>query len=471
MRPRAPSLENAKAAVDRAVQEQRRPLLPEEKSRPALPVLAYLDEGGTRAVWRAVSDIRRLEPSLFNRFLGERTLFGLVVDQLEAADRVPSWLEFCDGLERAASEQARWIVLVPLANLLPPAPYLYLAEDAGLRRSDQERHHSFRAQSAEEASLEFDIFDHLGDRITGRYRWSHGNDQEELDTRRTADLLLIEPGTEALAVSVARTRSRLALAMWTLMKPPEHFEMWPSICQWVPQPQSHYEIEHKLYEQGEWLPKQQVRGRTVTELAPYELATDTAALVAPFEAMSLATERRCARALLSAAWSLYLAEFSSSELERTDQLLHVYAAIEALCDRGDDGTSSEQPRRFRIVGRRRRTNRGPENRWGRLTERLGVWKKMHLYAQDELVEVRRVTRNLRNLRAHSADVVLANLGYPATATTWASGRSPSGDELALARAAATAPVLAQVVHDAAAQLVRGAIEHGWDDGWYEDHFA
>jgi hypothetical protein len=80
--------------------------------------------------------------------------------------------------------------------------------------------------------------------------------------------------------------------------------------------------------------KNRVLGRTVSEYGPYELPADEELLRAPFAALALAEERRSARALLSAAHSLYLGDREPNDLERTDRVLHIYAAIEALCDPG-----------------------------------------------------------------------------------------------------------------------------------------
>jgi hypothetical protein len=115
----------------------------------------------------------------------------------------------------------------------------------------------------------------------------------------------------------------------------------------------------------------------------------------------------------------------------------------------------------------------PRNRWGRVTERYGIWRELRgVYGQRELNEAQRLTRDLRNLAAHSADAVLANLGYPTSATRPMGGsRVVSGEELALARAATALPVLAGAVHETTVRLLRGAIANSWEDAWYDAQFA
>jgi hypothetical protein len=113
------------------------------------------------------------------------------------------------------------------------------------------------------------------------------------------------------------------------------------------------------------------------------------------------------------------------------------------------------------------------NRWGRLTDRLELWRDLQrFYTQADLSEVRRVTRDWRNVAEHTADAALANLGYPGSASVPLSGgRVASGEDLALSRAAASLPVFATVIHNATLALLRGAIEHDWSDAWWEEQFA
>lgn len=470
---RTPSLAPLHAAITRAAAEQKRPPATGEE-RPWLPVQAYVDERGMRDVWRAVGDLASLEPQLFNRFLGERTLADLIVETLAEVDNVPSWRELCEALERIANDQDRWLVSVPIANLMPPASYVELGPRAGLGLATQER--DWSPVGGNPPLDPFAPHRHLGDRLSLGARWrreTFDGEETRVDTRRTCAIFIVEEGTREMALSVARTRARYALATWCLLKPPEEHELWPSFAEWLPQPYLHDAIDHKLFEQGEWMQKQRVHGRTITEYGLYELPADEVVLRAPFDAMEFAPERRCARALLSAAWSLYLAEREPNDLERTDRLLHIHAAIDAL---SDPSGAERRPRPTllrRLFGRVEREKPTQENRWGRLTERYGIWRQMrNVYRQDELIAAQRLTLDLRNIGAHGADASLANLGYPAAAIReLRGGRVRTGEELALARAAASLPMITTAAHDAAVRLLRGALEHGWDDAWYEAQFA
>jgi hypothetical protein len=466
---RDPTLDRLKAVVDTARGEQRRPLKPGEESRPLYPLQAYVDEGGMREVWKTISNLRQRERTLADRFLNDHNLANLVIEQVVDLDHVPTWRELCAALAQAEDDRSEWLVSVPLANLMPPAPYVELDAQAGMGLASQERVWSRAGGDPMDPRA---IFNHLGDRVSIFPRWrpadAYGG---PLDTRRTGALFLVERGTWEIALSVARTRARYALAVWCLLRPPEARELWPTLAEWVPQPYLHDAIDHKLYEPQQWIGKARVRGRMVTEYRPYELPDDDELLRAPFKALAYAEQRRSARCLLAAAHSLYVAGRQPSDLERTDRLLHIYAAIEALCDSGPTPQRS-RGRLGRLLRSLRREYTERANRWGRVTERYGIWRELRgVYAQRELNEAQRLTRDLRNLAAHSADAVLVNLGYPTGTTRRMGGsRVVSGEDLALARAATALPVIAGGVHAATVRLLRGAMANEWNDAWYDAQF-
>jgi hypothetical protein len=468
MRQREPRLDKLKAAIDKARAEQRRPLEPGEESRPLYPLQAYLDEAGMREVWKVVGALRERERPLANRFLGEVSLGDLIIDLVGDLDHVPTWRELCELLEQTADAQREWIVAIPLANLIPPSGYVELASRARLGLADQNRNWT---RSGPDPIDPFAI-SRFGDRLSISPRWSPEPDGSRIDTRRTAALFLVEEGTREVALNVARTRARYALAVWCLLRPPPWQELWPTLAEWVPRPFLHGAIDHKQYEAGQRMPKNRVLGRTVSEYGPYELPADDELLRAPFAALALVEQRRSARALLSATHSLYLADREPNDLERTDRLLHIYAAIEALCDPGQTPTQppSLVARLWRWL-RRSRPER--DNRWGRVTERYDVWKQLRAsYSQREIRDAQRLARDLRNLAAHSAHAVLANLGFTATATRALGGaRVVTGEELGLARAATALPVVRSAVHETATRLWRGALENGFDDVWWDAQFA
>lgn len=466
---REPRLDKLKAAVDAARVEQRRPLEPGEESRPLYPLPAYVDAAGVRQVWKTVANLRQRERTLSNRFLSDHSLADLIIEKVVAVEHTPGWDELCSLLKQAADEQAEWIVAIPVANLTPPAGYVALADRVGIGRADQDRDWDRDGDSPLDP---FAIFNHLGDRLSIDARWRREQDDSRVDTRRTGALFFVEGGTSEIAVNVARTRARYALAVWCLLRRPRWPELWPSLAEWLPQPYLHDAIDHKPYEEGVWMRKERVIGRFVSEYAPYELPADDELLRAPFVALERAETSRCARALLGAAHSLYLAEREPSDLERTDRVLHLYAAIEALCE-PSLGAGAPVGWMQRFLRHFRRSQPERENRWGRVTERYGVWRELRdVYAQSELTDAQRLTRDLRNLAAHSADAVLANLGFPTSVTRPIGGtRVVTGEDLALARAATALPVLRTAVRETTARLVAGAIENGWGEAWYESQFA
>ena len=171
--------------------------------------------------------------------------------------------------------------------------------------------------------------------------------------------------------------------------------------------------------------------------------------------MERASENRLpARAVLSAAWSLYLAERQPQDLERTDRVVHLSAAIDALCDLGEGPT------------------REGEARWAVLSERLGVWDEIQpSYSAQEIEEAKSLVRDLRNVTVHGSDDILVNLGYPPEMIRLLPGiRKRSGEELSLAQTAAIYPVIATAVKLAARRVAQQGIETGWDDAAFRGSF-
>lgn len=148
----------------------------------------------------------------------------------------------------------------------------------------------------------------------------------------TASLLLVEDEIEELAVNLAETRARLAVAMWCLLSPPrlphDPRQPWPSVGGWTPAEHIEFGIQRKLYEPGRGFGRAQRRGNRITlHDVPYRLTRSASYLYAPLVAMEKAVGgNQCALALLSGARSLYLAQRGPSDLERTERVLHVWRA-------------------------------------------------------------------------------------------------------------------------------------------------
>jgi hypothetical protein len=443
-----PDLRNLNHAVSRAVALQRRA---DGVLREILPLTEYLDAAGEKAVWRVVATLREKDTALYNRFVGERFLRDVIVDIVVDHGGPIDFPELVIELARRADGAHDWLIAVPLANLLPPRGYVLIEQGAvALGMSVQEPDWD---RNEDRPVDRLQMFRDLGDSLDAGIRWDQGDGTRgPLDTRMTAKLFFVQSGTETAAWSVAMTRTRLALALWCLLHRPTWREMWPTLGDWVPRPCVQYEIHRKLFQPGRWPSDGVARGRSQVEFGLYELPDDVATIATPFEVMRLAPDRFSARAAASAAWSLYLAERQPNDLELTDELVHLRAAIEAICDTGD-GTAASA-----------------DVRWARITERWGVWREMRaFYGQGELEDAKHLARDLRNIAQHGSDDVLVNLGYPPKRIRSLAGdRKLTGEQLGLARAAATVPVLRQAVRDVATRLVAEGRANGWDDEWFRN---
>lgn len=281
-----PDLRSLNAAVERAKAARRR-LQPGDQ---ILPLVEYLDQPGERATWRAVGQLRQHEPALYNRFLGERYLRDLVVGIAEDQGVPIDFSTLVQDLQRSADAAGEWLIAVPLANLLVPGGYLCIEEDvAALKMSVQDPDWKLRG-NADPANDPFALFHDLKDKLDEGVRW-HREDHPHtgrLDTRMTAKLLIVQQGTETAALSVAMTKTRLALAIWCLLDPPDPMKLWPSTGDWQPRPYIHDNVVYKLYEPGQWIGSAQTRGRRSYHLGEYTVTDDPDKLKAPFEMMRLA---------------------------------------------------------------------------------------------------------------------------------------------------------------------------------------
>jgi hypothetical protein len=451
----SPSLKNLKAAMDRAAAAEKATL---EAARdqgddvPWFPQAAYLDERGSKEMWRLVSQVNARERALYNRFSDAHEL-GDHILEIVAELPAPSWQQLVTALEKIAAENPQWLVEVPLANLIPPRPYIALALDAGLGIAEQDENWSPITGNPPYSAGE--PFRHLGDRIPTSARWRREADDQRIDTRRTAALLLIENGTEGVALKVATARARYAIATWTLLAAPERGEPWPTVGDWAPRPFLHYELDRKPYEKDVWMQKERVRGRRVSVYEDvYVLPNDSRILEAPFQAMALAGTSRSARAVLSGAWSLYLADREPNEIGSSDRLLHIYAALEALSEH----LYAPSPSRVQRIWRIKRSPRS-ESKWAHALDRQKIWNEVsQFYSPRERRDARNVAKALRNLAAHSADAAAANLGYQIPG---------SAHDVALAQASTSLPLLRECALRLARRGWEVALESQFDDASYE----
>lgn len=403
-----PDLRSLNAAVERA-QDKRHHLQPGDQ---ILPLEEYLDERGERATWRVVGQLRQHEPALYNRFLGERYLRDTVVDitaRHDAAIDFPTLVRELHGRADAAGE---WLIAVPLANFLVPGRYLCIEEGvAALKMSVQDPDWKPWENSDPEDDP-FALFHDLKDKLEAGVRWNREDHPHtgRLDTRMTAKLFIVQQGIETAALSVAMTKARLALAIWCLLDHPDPMTLWPATGEWQPRPYIRDNVVYKLYEPDEWMGSARTRGRQSYQFGEYTVTDNPVKLKGPFEMMRLAETMVAPRAVASAAWALHLAERDPVDQERTDAVVHLRSAIEAICDTGSGPTGDT------------------ERRWARITERFGVWKEMSgVYGQRELKEAKQLARDLRNITQHRSDDILVNLGYPPEAIRpMQDGRSLTG---------------------------------------------
>lgn len=454
---KVPDLQALSAAITRAKRDRDRPFEPGEESRPVLPLVAYIDERGVRGVWGAVSEIRRHREDLYNEFVSERDLFDQIVDVVAEAEEPLDFAGLGTGIDARLAEPARWLVAVPLANFMVPGGYLRIEEDvAVLESSVQDPEWTPHGHSDPERDP-FAMFHDLKDRLDGGVRWEReGGHRGALDTRMTAKLFVIESGTERSALARATTRARLALAVWCLLDPPGDKTLWPSLGEWLPRPYVEAGVVHKPYEPGKWTGTTVPSGRITTQYNEYTVTDKPERLAAPFVMMRQADTLLAPRAVLSAAWQLLIADRQPGGIQRTDELVHLHTAIDALCDIGlgpDDHDT--------------------QKRWNVVTQRFGVWEELKdVYRPEELDQAQRLGRDVRDVTEHGSDDVLVNLGYPKGARRQVQGkRELTGEQLSLARASFTLPVLRHGVRSVARRLAVDGIENGWDDSRFKGFFT
>jgi hypothetical protein len=171
--------------------------------------------------------------------------------------------------------------------------------------------------------------------------------------------------------------------------------------------------------------------------------------------MAAAADRRCARALLSASWSLYVSDRLPNELEVTERLIALVTAVMSLCDPGEPADDDV------VFGR-----------WIRAADRLGVWESAGQHVTKARVRALHARlRDVRNIATHGADAVLVNLGYPAgDVRTMRGPRQVQGSELALAVIDSAWGPLAYAVGQVVRHLWHEALDSGFDDETFERNF-
>jgi hypothetical protein len=457
----APGIGDLKAAVDAAVVASRTPPTPDATSWPATLPRAHLRREDWFRVWDVVRYLRREQRDTYNAFVQERTVADFIVDYLTDAPKDVTIDDVVADLRARVAREKSWLVEMPIMNLRPPREAVALGEHAMLVRTDWTRRAGPRFGSYLQDV--WAVTRHLRDELTPRDRWLRASLAREvdLDTRKTASLLLVEEGTEEVAISLAESRARLAVAMWCLLTPPRSRytpnPLWPTVGRWTPAAHVEFGLQRKLYEPGDGFRRGRARrrGNWTTSHGEYRLTRSDAYLNAPFVAMTRARRGNdCALALLSAARSLYLAERVPNGLDRTERVMFAWRAKEALSHRRGQGKSSE--------------------RWQRLVANLRLRSELQArgYEANEIDDAFELVESLRDLTTHLADDVLVNLGYPEQVSTHLTrGRVLDADSLSLARVAADWPVILETVRLAARRLAKGALRNAWSEKWFHSRFA
>jgi hypothetical protein len=171
--------------------------------------------------------------------------------------------------------------------------------------------------------------------------------------------------------------------------------------------------------------------------------------------MSLAAERRSARALLSASWSLYVSDRRPNELEVTERLIALVTAVMSLCDPGEPVSDDE------VFGRSMA-----------VTDKLGVWDSEGLHlSRERISSLHARLRDVRNIATHGSDAVVVNLGYPAAVLrTMRGARQVEGSDLALAVIDSAWGPLAYAAGQVVRHLWADALDSRFDDEAFDRNF-
>jgi hypothetical protein len=456
-------LKALKAAVDAAVKATRTP--PEEgmASWPFTLPQEHFSEKDWRLLWNVVREIRTTHANVYRKFLYEQTIADLVVDYVKGTPTTPTLGEIVRSLQNHAKERSEWLVEVPVAHLQLPKEIVPIAKRAILVRSDQSRE---RIRIGSHLKDIWGVGRYLLDEIGISSRWdrSVARGEDIIDRRNFASFLIVEEGTEEVAVALAETRARLAVAFWCLLSPPRFIPsktrpVWPTVGGWSPAPHRNHSLRRKPYAPNPPFGRStgSVRGSYVVEYGPYLLTRSKAYLEAPFAAMDAAQRGNdAALSILSAARSLYLAKKHPSELERTERLLYVWRAKEALSHQGRTGKMTA------------------EERWVRLLVNLRIRTALggRGYSRSEIDEAFELSKSLRDLTTHFPEDVLVNLSFPIGRKVSLKGARVLGsDSLGLTSVMRDWPVMLAAVQEAARRLAKAAIRDGWSERRFHARFS
>jgi len=411
-----------------------------------------MEESEWELVWEAVRALRRGHPRVFIQFQ-ETTLANLVIDELLEFESAPTLEELAERLRQIAESEGPWFVSTPLSNIVVPEPAIQLADDVVLWRAVLGTEWmGERFGGGEDDNSEFTVHDFLGDRLPRVTRWLRSAETERIDTGVGGQLLTIEDGTGVLALARARAKAQYALAVWSILAPPEEWKLLPDLGIWVQQPSIQLGQRFKLREHEKWIPRERVKGNSIRFWGDYE-APSADVLRTPFEAIDN-LELRCSQALLSAA----LARSQASRASRfllSERVRSIHVAIECLCER-EPGAG------------------GAYDRWEIVADRFGVWGELEKrgYDPQDALDVQERLKNARNVATHGADAALIDLGYPEARQRKMQGKNryALGQDLAIAAVQADLAPLIYAVGHVVKELFLLMSNNNWDGTLFEAQF-
>lgn len=432
----------------------------------------YLADGGWAALVVVVRAVQADRPALNASVASEDELGSLVLEALETD------IEDRDGFKdihalglaverRIADEPQRWVE-VPIANLQAPSRLVVLDHKDGKPRAllvPTVRSFADPAQRDRADAIERDLRAATGRPLRLRPRFTTGpsdatdspaGDQTRklgTDSRVGAVLFQSHPGPVRLARQRALTDARFAVALWCLANPPDEqadgFALWPSVADWQPLP--YFSVDAPTVS-TEADPRRSPRSDGGEyEYAEYVLPDEDVALQQPWRAFRAAPGHRPARALLSAAWALYVALHIPAHLQLPDRIVHLLAARNALCT-PPKGVKGSADSRWKAVTRRLRL-------YDRLSKEMDVTDAGLI---EDRVEV------VRNLAVHAGASYAMVAGGPVD-STWL--RGIRRDQLVPAATRADTALAATAIVRVASGLLAAADAAGYADSAYERHFV
>lgn len=443
-------LEHLKDAVDRAQAEECR--APREGERKyVLPLTEHLTDDDWHRLWRVVRALRREHPNVFIRF-AEATLAGLLVDEIAEYMDTPALEDLASRLRGIAESEGPWLVSTPINNIITRDAAVQLAEEAVLWRATLGTEWMDEPFGGDDDNSEFEVHDFLGDRLPRVTRWLRFSEGERLDTGAGAQLLTVEEGTAALALARARSKAQYALAVWSILAPPEGWKVLPDLGIWAQQPRLQRGQRFKVREHEQWIPRQRTRGSALRHWGEFQ-APESDLLSIPFRAMER-IQTRSSQALLSAALAQHQASRGSRFL-LSERVRSIRVAIECLCEPGSGGGHADQ-------------------RWSAVAARCGVWEQLRDrgYEQADEEAIRERLRDARNIATHGADAALVDLGFPEDHERPLRGRRVAyGTDLAVASVQSDLSPIIFAVGFVLEKLFLRMQACDWDDELFEAHFS